>query len=83
MKNYTENRRRLKDLLKSYAYRKGDTASYSHGQLDMFEKDKHPDINPAGLQSRNVGVCLDGEVIKRDHTWVNRCRGLLSIAEEF
>ena len=24
MKNYTENRRRLKDLLKSYAYRKGE-----------------------------------------------------------
>jgi hypothetical protein len=49
-----------------YAYSKGDTASYSHGQIDMFESSKHPDINPEGLESRNVGVCLDGEVIRRD-----------------
>ena len=32
----------------------------------MFETKKHPDINPNGLESRNVGVCLDGEVIRRD-----------------
>ena len=49
-----------------YAYGKGDTASYSHGQIDMFETKKHPDINPNGLESKNVGVCLDGEVIRRD-----------------
>ena len=51
---------------KEYAYGKGDTASYTHGQIDMFETKKHPDINPNGLESRNVGVCLDGEVIRRD-----------------
>ena len=51
---------------KKYAYGKGDTASYSHGQIDMFEGDKHPDINPLGLESINVGVCLDGEVIRRN-----------------
>ena len=26
----------------------------------------HPDVNPNGLESRNVGVCLDGEIIRRD-----------------
>ena len=51
---------------KEYAYGKGDTASYSHGQIDMFNPDKHPHINPNRLESRNVAICLDGTVIKRD-----------------
>lgn len=69
---YLDLKMELRDFImvktgdKEYAYGKGDTASYSHGQIDMFEGDKHPDINPLGLESRNVGVCLDGKVIKRD-----------------
>ena len=50
---------------KEYAYGKGDTASYSHGQIDMFNPDKHPHINPNRLESRNVAICLDGTVIRR------------------
>ena len=69
---YLDLKMELRDFImvktgdKKYAYGKGDTASYSHGQIDMFEGDKHPDINPLGLESINVGVCLDGEVIRRN-----------------
>ena len=46
-----------------YAYNKGNTASYSHGQIDMFSS---KEVNPLGLESRNVGLCEDGEIIRRE-----------------
>ena len=48
---------------KDYAYGKDDGDSYSHGQIDVF-LDKN--INPLGLQSLNVAVCDNGDIIRRD-----------------
>jgi hypothetical protein len=48
---------------KDYAYGKEDVASYTHGQIDMLSSKT---INPLGLESLNVAVCDDGEIIRRD-----------------
>ena len=65
---YLELKMELRDYIaqewdKDYAYNKGNTASYSHGQIDMFTS---KEVNPLGLESRNVGLCEDGEIIRRE-----------------
>ena len=66
---YIQTKMELRDYIakesgdKDYAYGKEDVASYTHGQIDMFVE---KDINPLGLESLNVAVCDDGEIIRRD-----------------
>ena len=66
---YKKAKMELRDFIaeetgdKVYAYGKGDVSSYSHGQIDMFGE---KEINPLGLESLNVAVCDDGEIIRRD-----------------
>ena len=66
---YAEAKMELRDFIaeesgdKDYAYGKDDGDSYSHGQIDVF-LDKN--INPLGLQSLNVAVCDNGDIIRRD-----------------
>ena len=66
---YIQTKMELRDYIakesgdKDYAYGKEDVASYVHGQIDMFREKR---INPLGLESLNVAVCDDGEIIRRD-----------------
>ena len=52
---------------------------------DLLVSENAQEIFDMGMENQyNVELITHlMEVIKRDHTWVNRCRGLLSIAEEF
>ena len=52
---------------------------------DLLVSENAQEIFDMGMENQyNIELITHlMEVIRRDHTWVNRCRGLLSIAEEF
>ena len=52
---------------------------------DLLVSEDAQEIFDMGMENQyNIDLITHlMEVVKRDHTWVNRCRGLLKIVEEF